>query len=177
MALFEVRAEPMPDWMELALREELDKLSPGGWTLFAEFGAPATALFDTAIRCDWLPDEPTKRAAIDARLNGRVAEGNSIAPPAEVLAGHDADPSNGGPPHPATMTLSAAWLCELLDNYVMLDSLRSATGEIAAMEFELAGATSIARPWRSSEPQWHRCETGIGRVSTGSPRRLGVFAS
>jgi hypothetical protein len=139
MALFEVWAEPTPEWMGTALREELDKLSTGGWKLFAGFGAPALALYEAVVRNDLLPAEPERRATIEAILCDCLAKRGGTIGVAEddVLENQDTVSSDTAPsPLPATMTLSAAWLCELLDNYVMLDSLRSADGEIATTAFE-----------------------------------------
>jgi hypothetical protein len=126
MALFEVWGEPPPEWMESALREELAGLSATGWGLLAEGGPTAHRLLAVAAARRMLPVDEPARSIVDHLLTGQ--------PVGEEPLPIDADPDtdggcrSGAPesgrhalPGAPRMTLSAAWLCELLDNYLTLE--------------------------------------------------------
>lgn len=119
ITLFEVWSEPPPGWICEALRDELAGLSAAGWRLFAE---PAALRFlDLARVHRLLPEDPATQAALDALCAAR--------PEPRPLELVEVQPVEEGPPPapaPIRMSLSAAWLCELLDNFEMLEALRSA---------------------------------------------------
>ena len=119
ITLFEVWSEPPPGWICEALRDELAGLSAAGWRLFAE---PAALRFlDLARVHRLLPEDPVAQAVVDALCTARPEPR-----PVELVEVLPAE--EGAPPAPVAirMSLSAAWLCELLDNFEMLEALRSA---------------------------------------------------
>ncbi len=141
MALFEVWSDPAPEWMRAALREEIDRLSEAGWGLFADFGDPAAACLETVAAAGLLPSAPGKRAVARALLEGRrkrdvpdegLAEETEPGPPGTALA-DDAPPP---PIEAARLSMSAAWLCEMVDNFVMLEEIRAAGAAEGALSFE-----------------------------------------
>ncbi|HXP96902.1 MAG TPA: hypothetical protein VN809_09335 [Telmatospirillum sp.] len=131
MALFEVWSDPAPDWMQEALREELDRLSIVGWSLFATFGDPAMGLLETALTVGLLPEDPAKRVVTQAILDGAQRRKMPLDTPADdglvdspcAIADDDLRPA---PVVVAHLTMNAAWLCEIVDNFVMLEDIRAA---------------------------------------------------
>ncbi|PKU26288.1 hypothetical protein [Telmatospirillum siberiense] len=137
MALFEVWADPAPDWMRDALREEFDSLSEAGWSLFSDFGEPALASLDAVAAAGVLPQDPTCRAALDARLDeyrvlSLATAASSDDTDGEPGAESEVRPSPGG----ARLSMSAAWLGEMVDNFVMLEEIRAAGDAGGSPSFE-----------------------------------------
>ena len=132
MALFEVWFDPAPDWLRDALREELDTLSVSGWALFSDFGEPAMSFLDLATLAGLLPTDPAKRSAIKAVIERRDAGkdvANSHGDEGSQSLLHPTEEDNGPPSSsvgPTQLTMGAAWLCEMVDNYLMLEEIRTA---------------------------------------------------
>lgn len=141
MALFEVWSDPAPDWMQAAMREELETLSVAGWGLFMNFGDPAMSCLETVAAAGLLPVDPTRLAAATTLLERH----RTRAVPEAILA-EEAEPSpfekpldDGRRPSPATvarLSMGAAWLCEMVDNFVMLEDIRAAGDAAGAPPFE-----------------------------------------
>ncbi|MDR3439230.1 hypothetical protein [Telmatospirillum sp.] len=138
LALCDVWCEPPPDWMVSALRDELAGMSLPGWGLFADCGRPAAELSAIADRLGLL-DDPMKRA-IAAKLQDDWRR--STLPPVpseseEPLASLQELQEEPRPPVPVPeLTLNAAWLCELLDNHLMLEDMRCGQLEDGGISFE-----------------------------------------
>jgi hypothetical protein len=127
IALYEVWVVPPPEWMVSALREELEKVSADGWTLVGEYGAAGVGLMELAAKADVLPRDPVSRAAAEAMAQTMVPT-DEDATAIQDDAGMEADGS-GEPPAPIEpekpeMTMCAAWLCELLDNYLLMEEMQ-----------------------------------------------------
>jgi hypothetical protein len=141
MALFEVWTDPAPDWMCAALREELEKLSEAGWSLFTDFGDPAMFLLDKAETAGLLPADAAKREAIRTVLeiwrkkddSPELSMEDPAQPSPRAIDGEDETSVPPGGPH---LTMSAAWLCELVDNYVMLEDIRAAGCDAEFQSFD-----------------------------------------
>ncbi len=128
LVLLDVWIEPPPQWLDEALREEIDAVSAKGWALLAEFGQAGRQLLDLMALRSILPTAPVKRSAVESLLAIRDAEAAGHAP--ENSDGGEADDVvEGDPPEPGSigtegLTLSAAWLCDLLGNHAMLEEIR-----------------------------------------------------
>jgi hypothetical protein len=122
MAIFEVWVEPPPDWMRETLGEELAALSAEGWRLFAAAGPASARCLDVAAAHRLLPEAEDVRDAIETL---RVAE-NEAPAAGQAVAGDTASA--------AGVTLGAAWLCELLDQFEALEGWRHDAPDPPAFE-------------------------------------------
>jgi hypothetical protein len=143
VALVEVWSSPPPEWMVLALRDELEQLSGRGWGMLEAFGAAALDLIDVIADLDIAPQQADLAAAYQAVRDALLAEYR----PAAELPGDDFGPPpvqavDDGPDtaEPATgrqgMTLCASWFYEVIENFMMLEELRSGPNALPADRFE-----------------------------------------
>lgn len=139
LALCEVWSDPPVPWMVTALCEDLDRLSTAGWGLLAEVGSLGLALLDIARAHQLLPADPDKLAIVDGLVAKRdAARHDHPGTATEDPVLDDSEPQAGEVPaqQPPVLSLCAAWLCELIENYVMLEAMRqdeSKADEFAAL--------------------------------------------
>ncbi len=141
MALFEVWSDAAPDWMQAALRDEMDMLSEAGWRLFAAFGEPAMTRLETIAAAGLLPADPAKRALLQGLLERSGARDGPADPPfeasaAEMAARQADDTPPLAPSGNVRLSMSAAWLCEMVDNFVMLEEIRADGDGSGAASFD-----------------------------------------
>lgn len=106
LALFEVWNEPPPSWMAEALRDEVVLLSPDAWPTLETLGSQGLSLLVTLQEHGMLPESPASLRAI-----GEVE--------AVLRAGIAAELAEPGTAVPApALTITAAWLCEALENFL-----------------------------------------------------------
>lgn len=141
MALFEVWADPSPDWMRDALREEFDALSQEGWSLFWDFGEPAMERLAAAVDAGVQPGDPVRCRAVRARLDEyKTLSAPTVFAPTDMAGdvGDDSSDASGlAAPGPARLSMSAAWLCEMVDNFIMLEEIRAAGAADGMPSFEV----------------------------------------
>jgi hypothetical protein len=138
LALFEVWNEPPPSWMAEALRDEVVLLSPDAWPTLETLGNQGLNLLVTLQAHDMLPESPLALRAI-----GEVE--------AVLRAGLAAERSEPGVDAPApTLTITAAWLCEALENFLTAQADSSTPAERLVM-----AQTMLTQAMRGmGEPDW-----------------------
>jgi hypothetical protein len=104
LALFEVWNEPPETWMQEAMREEAAQVSDQGWSLLDDLGAAGLRLAVLLEAQGLIPERPAVRALFDKVL----------APPIQPAAAPALHSAEAAP----ALTMGAAWLCEILDNFV-----------------------------------------------------------
>ncbi len=128
VVLVDVWVDPPPQWLDEALREEVEAVSADGWGSLVELGGAGRRLLDVMTTYRILPGDPQCSAAVGQLVAAQAAEPDSGGRGQGLDDGGDgpvddtakALPPNGGP----GLTLSAAWLCDLLDNHAMLEDYR-----------------------------------------------------
>lgn len=101
------------------------------------------AFLDKAAAGGLLPGDPTKLAVVRTLLENRRRKEDAVDVRAEEirqsllgLAVDDVSASPPASPGVAHLTMSAAWLCEMVDNFVMLEEIRTHDGADGAPSFE-----------------------------------------
>jgi hypothetical protein len=125
LTLAEVWSDPPAPWMVEALGEELARFTPSTWERLDALGAPPGGLCDIARRYGWRPDpDPDSDSDPQAAAALPVVSAEA-APVSQPLACEDPVdepavlPALGPPAPPTGLTMTAAWLCESLDNHLL----------------------------------------------------------
>ena len=135
LSLFEVWIDPAPQWMRSALTDELERLGPSGWAALVEFGQPALDLLEMLAREKWGPADPASVQAVQDVMAALLADqpGQGLGEE-EVM---EASQSLSAAEETArAMTMCAAWFYEVLENFIMLEEIRTGMTSLTVEEFD-----------------------------------------